>query len=249
MLIIAIRELRSLFHSTLAWIIIALIQLVLAWVFAVMVYTYMQPDVQMRLANSESIVGVTELVIGAWFNWLAIVLLLTTPLFTMNLISEEKRNKTLTLLKTAPISLTEIVLGKFIAILAFFLILLAVLLLMPLSLSLGTSLDFGQISSAILGIILLFSSFVAVGLFFSSLTEHPLIAAISTLTFLLILWMIDWSSFSEEQSGLLSYISIVNHYHLLMRGLLDTASILYYGLLSSFFLMLTIQKLESERLH
>jgi ABC-2 type transport system permease protein len=125
---------------------------------------------------------------------------------------------------------------------------LTMITLMPLSLLTGGSLDFGQLLSGFLGLGLMMAAFAAIGLYISTLTAHPTVAAIGTFGSLLILWMIDWASKVEEQSGVFSYLSLTNHYQMLLKGLFSTEDIFYYLLLISLFLILSIQRLDSERI-
>jgi len=245
---IAARELRSLFLSPLAWSILGAVQVIFGWFFAILVYWFIRPEVQSSLANDPNAPGLTAMVVGSLLDWMAIVLLLVTPLLTMRLISEERQNKTLPLLLSAPISMTSIILGKFLGLMGFFLIMLGMLMLMPLSLLLGGSLDFGQLASGLLGIILLLGALTALGLYISTLTAQPTVAAISTFGAFLLLWMLDWGENTEAQNSILSYISITNHYEPLLKGLFSTADVIYYLLFIALFLILSIQRLDADRI-
>lgn len=116
-LAIAGRELRSLFLSPLAWVLLAVIQIILGYMFTTQVDFFLQ--LQPRLAVTADAPGVTEIVVGPFFGNAALVLLLIVPLLTMRLISDELRNRTLSLLFSAPVSMTEIVLGKYLGTLGF----------------------------------------------------------------------------------------------------------------------------------
>lgn len=248
---IAGRDLRSLFLSPLAWSILAAVQVILGWFFTMLVYWFVQPDVQASLASDPNAPGMTVMVVNSLFDWMGIVLLLVTPFLTMRLISEERRNKTLFLLLSAPMPITSIILGKFLGLMGFFLIMLAMVTLMPLSLLLGGSLDWGQLASGLLGIILLLGALTAIGLYISTLTAHPTVAAISTFGAFLLLWMFNWAEkVGEEQTGILNfgYWSITKHYQPLLEGLFSTADVVYYLLLIVLFLILSIQRLDANRL-
>ncbi len=145
--------------------------------------------------------------------------------------------------------MTEIVLGKFLGVTLFFLLLLAMLIAMPLSLYAGTTLDAGKLAAGILGLALVLSSFAAIGVFMSSLTEQPVVAAISTLGLLILLWIVDWSSASQEQvSTLFQYLSIKTHFESFLKGLFSTTDLGYYLLLITTFLILSIRRLDQQRL-
>ncbi len=145
--------------------------------------------------------------------------------------------------------MTEIVLGKFFGLVLFIVVLVSLLMLMPLSLYLGTSPDFGKLVSIYLGMLLLLSAFAAIGLYLSSLTENQTIAAVSTFGVLLMLWIIDWigASLSNGQS-LLTYLSILQHHQAMLEGVFNSGDIAYYLLLIVGFLVLTIRQLDRERL-
>jgi ABC-2 type transport system permease protein len=167
----------------------------------------------------------------------------------MRVFSDERRNRTLTLLLSAPVSMTDIVLGKFLGITLFFLILLALLAAMPLSLYAGTTLDAGKLASGLLGLALLLAAIAAIGVFMSSLTEQPVVAAISTLGILMMLWIIDWSVDSQEgMTDLLPYLSLKTHFESFLKGLFSTADVAYYLLLTTTFLVLGIRRLDQQRL-
>lgn len=244
---IAVRELRSLFLSPLAWSILAVMQLLAGWNFAKIVELFLRPEIQSRLANDPNAPGITMMIVDSLFWLIGLVLLLVMPLLTMRLISEERRHKTLPLLLSAPVSMTGIVMGKFLGLMLFLLLVLAMLLLMPLSLLLGGNLDFGHLAAGLLGTILLLGALVAIGLYISTLTANPTIAAISTFGVLFLLWMINLAEYLEEQEGVLTYLSIMNHYQPLLAGIFSTEDVIYYLLIITLFLILSIHRLDSDR--
>lgn len=249
---IAAREVRTMFLSPLAWTILAVVQFIVAYMFLVQIDFFVQ--VQPRLAALESAPGITDIVVAPLFGNAAIVLLLVVPMLTMRLISEERRSQTLSLLFSAPISMTEIVMGKYLGILVFLAAMLGVLALMPLSLLAGARLDFGMFGSGLIGLGLLLAAFAAVGLFMSSLTDQPIIAAVSTFGVLLLLWIIDWAGDSaavgepEQIGGALRYLSLLRHYEALLKGVFNSSDVAYYLLFIATFLVLTIRRLDAYRL-
>jgi ABC-2 type transport system permease protein len=244
---IASRELRNLFLSPLAWAIMAVLQPILAYLFLTQVDTYM--TLQPRLAGVEGAPGVTDIVVAPLLQTVGFLFMLIAPAITMRVFSDEKRNRTLSLLLSAPVSMSDIVLGKFLGVMLFFLLLLIMLAAMPLSLYAGTSLDSGKLAAGLLGLALLLSSFAAIGVFMSSLTEQPVVAAISTFGLLLLLWIIDWSGNSKEQvASLFAYLSLQTHLTSFLKGLFSTTDVAYYLLLTTLFLVLGIRRLDQQRL-
>jgi ABC-2 type transport system permease protein len=246
-LTIAKREISTLFLSPLAWIILAVVQVLLGYMFLAQIDNFFL--LQPQLLQLENVPGVTDIVIAPLFSLAAIILLMIMPLITMRSIAEEKRNKTLTLLISSPISMTEIVLGKFLGLFFFVFILVSLLMLMPLSLFIGTTIDVGKLLSIYISMLLLLSSFAAIGLYLSSLTENQTIAAVGTFGALLMLWLIDWigEALPNNQS-VVSYLSPLQHHQSMLEGLFDTADVAYYLIFITVFLVLTIRQLDRERL-
>jgi ABC-2 type transport system permease protein len=244
---IALRELRTLFLSPLAWSILAVVQLLLAFLFLARIELYQQYQPQLLAMDNPP--GVTEVVLPDLLGNAAIVLLLVVPLLTMRLVAEERRNKTLALLFSAPVSMTEIVLGKYLGVLGFLLIVLVLLALMPLSLLLGGGLDLGLFFSGFLGLAFVLAGFAAVGLFMSTLTQHPTVAAVATFGALLLFWILDWSGQGAGAEGnWLAYLSLFNHYKPFLDGLFSSADAAYHALLIATFLVLSIRRLDADRL-
>jgi len=244
-LTIAQHELRRLFLSPLAWIILAVVEFILAWLFLQHLESFLTIQSQLLGMNGEY--GVTEIVISPLFGNAAFVLLLVVPLVSMRLFTEERRNKTLPLLFSAPLSMTEIVLGKYLGLYSFLLIQLLLIAFMPLSLLAGGGLDFGLLAAGLLGLALLLGGFAAVGLFMSTLTQHQTVAAISTFGMLLFFWLLDWAR-TGTGGGVLPYLSLINHTEPFLKGLFDTRDLVYHFLFIGIFLALSVRRLDMDRL-
>lgn len=244
---LAARELRSLFLSPLAWVILAVITGLCAYFFLLYIDLYLQ--LQPRLAAAANGPGITDIIVAPLYSTAATVLLLVTPLLTMRLISEERRGQTLSLLISAPVSMSEIILGKFLGVFSFVLILLALIALMPLSLLAGGSLDMGLWASGLLGLILLLASFCSIGLYISTLTTQPTVAAIATFGALLLLWILNLAGATGNDGGeVLGYLSLLSHYQPLLQGVFSSIDIIYYLLFISSFLALSVRRLDADRL-
>ena len=241
---IALRELRGMFLSPLAWTVLAVTQLILAWSFFSQIDFFF--SIQPQLTTMPNAPGVTDLVVMPTFEIASIILLMITPLLTMRLISEERRNGTISLLLSSPVSMSQIVLGKFLGIVLFMLIFVTMISIMPLSLLMGTELDLGKFAAGVFALTLLLSAFSAAGLYLSSLTENPVVAAISSFGLLLLLWII--SSNAGGDTAVLTEISLLGHFAPMLRGLIDTADIAYFLLFILTFLLLTIKQMDSQRL-
>ena len=170
--------------------------------------------------------------------------------FVFHELAEERRNQTLPLLLSAPVSVSGIVLGKYLALMGFLSLVTALTAMMPVSLMLGARLDLGLMAAGVLGLWLLLGSFAALGLFMSTLTSHPMSAAVSTFGLLLLLWILDWASGSvgEGSGALLRQLSMLNHYQPLLKGVFAVADVAYFVLFIVLFLGLSVRRLDAERL-
>ena len=242
-LLIATNELRRLFKSPLAWVILAIVQFLIAIFFYLLLAQYMQP--------ASSGAGLTEVVVSGMYQIAGVIMLIVSPLLTMRLVTEERRLGTIKLLLSSPISITELVLGKYLGMTALYCLMLMMISLMPASLLFGTQLDLGQVCSGIIGLLLLTSSFAAIGLFISSLTKQPSTAAICTFGVLFLLWIINiaGSNSSESTAAVFSYLSLLKHYNNLLNGIFNSTDVLFYIFVSLFFIVLSIWRLDAERTH
>ncbi len=243
---IAIQEFKSHFKTPLAWVLFAVLQIILSYLYLTQVETF--DLMQDKLVGIEGAPGLTDIIVTPLFSNAAIILLLVTPLLTMRVISEERRNKTLPLLLAAPLSDTDIILGKYLGTLALLWLIVIIIALMPLSLLLGGDLDMGKYLANVLAITLLVGAFTSTGLFMSTLVDHPTVAAIGTFGILLILWLFNISkTMSDQPNELLEYLSLLNHFQNIQTGLLSTNDILYFILFVTFFIVLSIYCLANHR--
>lgn len=243
--LLALRELRSLFAMPSTWFILAALQFIFAWFFLGRLEAYLELQPQMaQLANAP---GVTSAVAAPMCYTIALLLMMLVPMFTMRLIAEERRNQTLTLLLSAPLANRHIVLGKFFGLLLFLLVLMAGVPMMLYTLALGTQLDHGLLLSNLLGLLLLTASYVAVGLYLSTLTSQPLIAAIGTLAVLVGLWLADIGATGEDSTW--HALSPLHHFQSFNMGLLHSTDVLYFVLFSGVFLLLAMRRLHNNRIY
>jgi ABC-2 type transport system permease protein len=242
--IIAQKELKVLFSSPLAWILLALVQWVLTWIFVAYLDTFLQIQPQlMKIVNPP---GVTEAIIAPVFAMAAIVLLMITPLLTARLIAEERHNHTMTFLISAPISITDIVLGKFLSLMIFLSAVIVLVAALSISLLVGGTLDFGLLLSNIIGLFLISACFASLGLYISCLSAHPAIAAASALGIFLVLWIID-ITVGDNKDSIARNFSLLEHYENFNRGVIDTFDLTYFLLFVLVFLMLSVRRLDGER--
>ncbi len=236
-------EWRRIFLSPLAWAVLAVVQFIVGFVFINVLVQYA------NAAAENSDLGVSDVVAGSVYGFATILLLLIMPLMTMRLFAEERKTGSITLLFSAPVSLTEIVLGKFIGVLGFIAVVIGLMTLMPLSLAWSTNMDWGRIGAGLLGLFLLMSAFAAAGLFVSSCTREPTIAAVGSFGLLLIIWLANILAYNDGVPfhEVFGYLSLIGHFESLRRGVFATVDVIYYLLFSALFLWLTVLRLDIER--
>ena len=250
---IAGKELKALFASPLAWVVLTVMQVILGYSFLKRLDDFLQ--FQPRLLQMANAPGVMEFVTAPTFVTAAAMLLFAVPLLAMRLIAEERRNQTMVFLMSAPVTITDIVLGKFLGLIGFLLLIIGLVALMPLALGGATRLDYGLLASLTAGIVLLAACFAAVSLYVSCLTVHPMAAAIGAFSVLLaMLLMGETAGDSLRARGwhipaaLAQVLSPLKNFEPLSRGLIDTYAIACSVLLTVAFLVLAIRSLDATRL-
>ena len=230
---IAIKELRSYLTSPMAYIVTG--------IFLVITGTFFTTYLAGTQYNDTSIKG--------FLDAGSILLLLFAPVLTMRLIAEEKKMGTWELLLTAPVRDSEIILGKFLSSLGVLVGMLVLTLYYPILLIIFGDPDMGPIGTSYLGLFLLGSASLAVGIFASSLTSNQIVAAVVAGGILFALWFIGIAgNLAPGALGeVLSYISLQNHFPDFVRGIISTRGIIYYLSVTALFLYLAIRSLETGR--
>lgn len=183
------------------------------------------------------------------FSSVTFMFLFIIPLLTMRLVSDELRQGTDELLFTSPISITEMVVGKYLAALILQLLIVVGCLLYPLILSAYGTLDQPVLWLSFLAIFLMGAAMMAVGLFASSLSSHQMISGIAAFAILLVFWTIEWlgDTVGGKIKDFLGMFSIVGRAGNLQKGVLNFADVIFYVTLILVFIVLSIQVLERKR--
>ena len=242
-LAIARREWRASFLSAQAWTLLAASQLVLAWIFLRVLEGFSGLEMAQRKA------GITLELSLNLFSFAAVLALLTVPLLSMRMLSGELQDGTFNLLGSSPVALAEILLGKFLGLAG----LVVAIGLLPMLLSLGlvfsTDLDLGLLAAATLGVWLAGLMFAAVGLFASSLTAQPGLAAVASYGILVLLSVINRTGSSgSEATTLFDWLSWNEHLFWFLHGVVRASDLLYFFLFTAFFLALAHRRLANRRL-
>lgn len=180
---------------------------------------------------------------------LAITQLFVLPMLTMRHFAEERRQGTLEMLLTAPISLGAIVIGKWLASLSLCLLMFAGTMIFPLVLAYYGDPDWGVMATSYLGLCFVASGFCAAGLFASSLTDDQVAAGLLGIVLLLPFWLVGRAEalLPEAWAEAIQPLSVLVHLDSFNRGVLDTADIFYFVAFTFVFLFLTYRSLESRR--
>ncbi len=238
-LVICGRELRFYFSSFVAFALLA--------VFLVLTGYFFYTDLIFFI-----LFGGYVLPTGLWqyvFLDLRLVTLLVLPLVTMRLFAEEKKLGTIELLWTYPVRDWEIVAGKFLASLLFFAVMVIPTVVSPAALYAFYKFDPGPLLVAYLGIFLLGTSFIACGMFVSSLTENQVVSAMVTYGILVFFWFMTWNenAAGERLVDFLLRLSLFDRFYNFARGVIDTKDVVYFVVFISFFLGLTLLSLGTRK--
>ncbi len=231
-LTIASRQFRSYFNGPVAYIVICLVTLVIGFFFW----------------RAFFLVGRAS--IREMFTLLAYCVAFAGPALTMGLLAEEKRSGTLELLITMPVREAEVIFGKFLAAVGLWGVLLACTLPIPFSVSTLGNLDWGPVWSGYLGIFLMGSAVLAIGLSFSSFTDNQLVAFfLSCFVSFLLVFVTGWIMpfLSGGVATMVDFFSFSSHLESLARGVIDTRDVIYFLSISGFALMVAFRALESRR--
>ncbi len=183
------------------------------------------------------------------FNDIVRVVITVVPLITMRVYSEEKNLGTIELLYTAPLRDFEILAAKYLACMTVFVVLLAATALYPAMIYRITAFDAGQLAAVYLGLLLLVSAMVAVGIFISSLTETQLIAAMFSYGAVLLLWNLSWNEAAvpNDLLGVVSQLCAYDHFEPFARGVIDLKDVAYFVSITAWMGFLTMRSMESRQ--
>ena len=226
------RELKSYFYSPIGYIFIGFFLLISGYFFATSNLFRMVSDIKLVFGN------------------LSIVFLFLVPILTMRLLSDERRTKTDQLLLTSPVSLIDIVVGKYLAALAVYFISLLATGVYSIILFIYSKPALGEVLGVYVGFFLLGSAFIAIGLFVSSLTESQVTSAVASFGILLLLWVIDWIvPYIQNQfiSKVIKWFSVLDRFQDFAMGILNLTHIVYYISFAVAFIFLTIRIMEKRR--
>lgn len=246
---IARRDFRAYFTSPIAYIVIALFLLIMGIMFFNNLSWFNQQNLQSQQFGMGKGTSITKGIIQPLYGNMNVVLLFLLPFVTMRLFAEEKRNHTIELLLTSPISLAQLVIGKFLSAFLLVVVMLGVTAIYPLILFLTGNPEGGPILTCYLGTLLMASSIISMGVLFSAMTENQIVAGALAFASGLFFWIINWFTHTAGPvwSDVLGYLSLISHYNNFAQGLLTTNDVLYYLSFIGLGLFLTHRVLDSYR--
>lgn len=246
---IAKNEFYTLFYSPIAWMILIIFSFQIYSGFASLLGYYADSVSLGRATLPNTTIDLFLRGAGAPLRSVTSYLFLYVPLLTMGLISQEFNNGTIKLLFSSPITGTQIILGKFLSMMFYGLFLMAILLvLLIVSEFLVPNLFTPTVLSGLLGIYLLFCTYVAIGLFMSTLTSYQMIAALGTLTTLSILNFVGNLGQNIDFIRDISFwLSISGRAEQFLWGLICSEDVIYFVIVTILFIVLSIIRLESDR--
>jgi ABC-2 type transport system permease protein len=244
------RELRYFFNSPVAYAVIIVFLLLAGYFFYNLLGYFNLASIRaMQNPAAAHALNLSEDVVEPLFGNLGVIMLLILPLLTMRLLSEERKSGTAELLFTFPISDWDVILGKYLATLTVFAVMLALTALCPLLLSVYANPEVGPVLTGYVGLFLIGAAYISMGLFFSTLTDNQLVAGVATfgcgVLFLLIAWVTPFVS--PTAARVVLELSIIEHYDGFSKGVLDSNDAIFYMNFSVFFLFLSSRVLDSNR--
>jgi ABC-2 type transport system permease protein len=239
------KEVESYFASPLAYILIGLFSLITGIMFFNLLVTYTDGVQAIPQDMAQNISFVEEVVLKLFAN-INFLFLIFIPLITMKLFSEEKRLETIDLFWLSPIKEWQVVIAKGLSALSLVLSMLLMTVIFPLIIwGVGIK-DISLLSTSYLSVILNACCYISLGLFCSSITNNQIISALLSILGILFLWMITWGGHLNSNymiSEIFNYLGITSHFERILRGLLGTQDLIYYGSFIFFFGYLTVKSL------
>src|SRR5271165_7174058 len=248
------KEMGHYFVSPVAYVLVGVFLLLSAFFFELIlqraIQGAMQQEMQAMQFGAPPQIDVPGFVMRNFFGLLSSLVLFLTPMLTMGVFAEERKRGTMELLMTSPITEIQIVVGKFLASLTLFAIMLlpTAAYLVFLYVHSEPVPPWRLLLAGYAGILLLGGCLLSLGSFISSLTENQLIAAVLTFAAFLVVWVIDLGRNAGGGAGnVLEYLSVIRHFDDFTRGVIDSSSLIYYASFMAFFVFLTVRSVDSMR--
>lgn len=246
------KEIKSYFYTPMAYVFIGVFTLVMGVMFLIFLQAYLNYTMNSSYGMAQEIT--IDRLAEAFYGNMHMILLFVLPFITMFLFTEEIRKNTFVLLMTSPIKNWELTLAKYGSALTMLVIMLLLTLIFPIFLTVYSAQgpangpDPGIILTTYIGLFLCGAIYLAIGTFWSSVVNSPLVAVVLTFACCFGLWMISIASQNTNGvwSPILQQVSIMDHFNGLLRGAIETKALVYYFSIIFFCLFLTNRSLESR---
>ncbi len=254
------KELKIAFTTPVAYVVFFMFTLLASLLFRNQLLAFERLVQKSRHIDDPELLGqlnFNDVILNEVFINIQIVFIFLIPILTMRSFAEERKQKTMELLMTTPITPVTVIVGKYLSNLVLLLCLCGILLVYPVILTVygstsvvdGSVVDWPTTFLGIFGTLLAGLMFSAAGFAFSSLTENQLVAALLTFFVLLLLWFLGGAAASVQgwAGEVLAYISPLNHIESFAKGILSVPDTIYYGSLAFLFLFFTYRMVEAQR--
>jgi ABC-2 type transport system permease protein len=249
------RELGGYFVSPIAYVVIGFFLALTGYLFSDFVARVIEYSFRAQMQGGQfgapPTIDAPMLVIRNFAGFVTTILLFLAPMLTMGVYAEERKRGTMEMLMTSPITEFQIVIGKFLASLSLFVVMLAPTLIYHTIMSLYSepAMPWRIVWTGYLGIFLLGAGLLALGSFISSLTENQIVAGVVTFVIFLMLWILDFGvrGSTTTVGEIMKYLSLLQHYDTFAQGVIDTSSIVFYLSVVALGLFLTLRNLDSMR--
>jgi len=228
---IARRDFIAFFHSAMAYIVVSVFLLLTNFFFFYSFFVQNMADVRNL------------------FNLISIMSAFFAPAITMRLIAEERRSRSIELLLSFPVTKLQVVLGKYLAAILLFSVMLGLTLIGPITISAVADLDWGAIFGSYLGSLLLGSVYLGIGLVFSTVSRNQLVAVILGIAACLAISLgVEFARVLMEgaMASFFDYLGVMSHFRSMSRGVIDSRDVIYYLSMSSFLVALSVYLLDRE---
>lgn len=243
------KEMRSYFVSPIAYLLVTMFALVFGLMFWNILGYFVFVGMEAQLRGQSMPMNLNEQVIRPMLANANVIGLFMVPMITMRLFAEEKRSGTIELLTTSPVRDLEIVVGKWLAALTLYAVMLLFSALNFLFLFKYGNPDWKPLAIGYLGLLLQAGALLAIGAFISTLTSNQIIAGAATFGVCLMLWLLEWVSGYETATWakVMAYVSVITHFQSFAKGVIDSKDAIFYLTAIFMGLFLTTRSMESLR--
>ncbi len=249
-LVLAGKDLRNLFMSPLFYSIAGLCTIAWTLVYFLGLQDFAQASAMSAMQGGGEGASLHFVVFARHISLVNLVMIFAVSAMSMRLFTEEKRNQTMSLLLTSPVTATQITLGKFMAGLLAAWALVGVSFFYPLSLRVFTAFDWGPLIASYIGLLLITGCYVAIGMFASSLTESPVLSVVMSLIFNVLLWFMGALSEATQEpllSKAFEHLNVGQHFVNFIKGSISIAGLTFFMSIIVLMTFLTQRVVESNR--